>query len=143
MSPDSQKKFISVVNKRIALSISAGALIQDKERELLEINRTQDTVIDLLAHYPRAFIVGGAGTGKTWIGIKKLVRCVQSGGQALYLCYNRALAEAVSDIISDSRVDCYNMDALAYSLLKEKAASAPEQHGSKEYSVLISEYARI
>jgi hypothetical protein len=139
MSPDSQKKFISVINKRIALSISAGALIQDKERELLEINRTQDTVIDLLAHYPRAFIVGGAGTGKTWIGIKKLVCCVQSGGQALYLCYNRALAEAVSNIISDPRVDCYNMDALAYSLLKEKAASAPEQNGSKEYSVLISE----
>lgn len=71
LSPDAQKKFISVVNKRIALSISAGALIQDKERELLEINRTQDTVIDLLTHYPKAFIVGGAGTGKTWIGTKK------------------------------------------------------------------------
>ena len=139
LSPDAQKKFISVVNKRIALSISAGALIQDKERELLEINRTQDTVIDLLAHYPRAFIVGGAGTGKTWIGIKKLLRCVKGGGKALYLCYNKALAEAVGEIVSDSRVDCFNMDALAYSLLREKAASAPEHHGSKEYSNLISE----
>lgn len=139
LSPDSQKKFISVINKRIALSIAAGALIQDKERELLEINRTQDTVIDLLTHYSRAFIVGGAGTGKTWIGIKKLLRCVQSGGRALYLCYNRALAEAVNDIISDSCADCFNMDALAYSLLKDKATAAPERHGSKEYSALISE----
>lgn len=139
LSPDSQRKFISVINKRIALSISAGALIQDKERELHEINRTQDTVIDLLSHYPKAFIVGGAGTGKTWIGIKKILRCIQSGGKALYLCYNRALAEAVSDIIADSRADCYNVDALAYSLLKEKVASAPEHNGCKEYSILVSE----
>jgi hypothetical protein len=143
LSPDAQKKFISVINKRIALSISAGALIQDKERELFEINRIQDTVIDLLVHYPRAFIIGGAGTGKTWIGIKKLMRCAQSGWRGLYLCYNRALAEAVSDIISDSRVACYNMDALAYSLLKEKATIAPTLNGNKEYGALICELPNI
>ena len=71
MAPDAQKKFINLINKRVALSIAAGALIEDKERELAEINQTQDVVIDLLTHYRRAFIVGGAGTGKTWIGIKK------------------------------------------------------------------------
>ena len=137
LSPDAQKKFIGVINKRIALSISAGALIQNKERELLEINRTQDTVIDLLAHYPKAFIVGGAGTGKTWIGIKKIIRCIQDGGKALYLCYNKALAENVTAIISDSHADCHNIDSLAYALLKEKAATAPEKSRCKEYSSLI------
>jgi hypothetical protein len=139
LSPDNQKKFINVINKRIALSISAGALIQDKERELHEVNRTQDTIIDLLTHYQRVFVVGGAGTGKTWIGIKKLLRCVKSGGRALYLCYNKALAKFVAENVNDSRVDCYNMDALAYALLKEKACTAPEQNGIKEYSSLISE----
>jgi len=138
LSPDSQKKFISIINKRIALSICAGALIQDKERELLEINRIQDTVIDLLAHYPKVFIVGGAGTGKTWIGIKKILRCVQCGGQALYLCYNKALAENVENIVSDDRADCYNIDSFAYAILGGKAATAPEQNGCKEYSNLIS-----
>jgi len=139
LSPDSQKKFINVVNKRIALSISAGALIQDKERELQEINRTQDTVVDLLEHYPKAFIVGGAGTGKTWIGIKKIIRCVQGGGKALYLCYNRYLAEKVTSIVKNDRADCYNIDAFAYYFLKEKALSAPEQNGCKEYSNLIGD----
>ncbi|MBP2640447.1 MAG: hypothetical protein H6Q66_1398 [Firmicutes bacterium] len=139
LSPDSQKKFISIVNKRISLSIAAGALIQDKERELLEINRTQDTVIDLLAHYPKAFIVGGAGTGKTWIGIKKILRCVQCNGQALYLCYNKALAENVAAIVSNDRADCHNIDSFAYALLGGKTATAPEQNGCKEYSNLISD----
>ena len=137
LSPDSQRKFINVINKRIALSISAGALIQDKERELFEINRMQDTIIDLLVNYPRAFIVGGAGTGKTWIGIKKIIRCVQSGGRALYLCYNKALAEYVTSIINDNRADCHNIDSFAYCLLKDKVVSAPERNGCKEYSNLI------
>ena len=139
LSPDAQKKFINVINKRIALSISAGALIQNKERELLEINRTQDTVIDLLVHYPKAFIVGGAGTGKTWIGIKKVIRCVRSGGKALYLCYNKALAENVSAIISNNHVDCYNIDSYAHYLLQDKIATAPEKNGCKEYSALIDD----
>lgn len=139
LSPDSNKKFISIVNKRIALSIAAGALIQDKERELLEINRTQDTVIDLLTHYPKAFIVGGAGTGKTWIGIKKIIRCIRGGGSALYLCYNKALAENVSAIISDKHAICYNIDSYAYSLLGDKVATAPEQNGCKEYGALIGD----
>lgn len=143
LSPESQKKFISIVNKRIALSISAGALIQNKERELLEINRMQDTVIDLLAHYPKAFIVGGAGTGKTWVGIKKVIRCVQGGGRALFLCYNRALAENVKSIIADSRADCHNIDSFAYSLLREKAVSAPEWNGCKEYSNLIGDLSEL
>lgn len=137
LSPDARKKFINVINKRIALSISAGALIQDKERELFEINRTQDTVIDLLAHYPRAFIIGGAGTGKTWIGIKKTIRCIKGGGRALYLCYNKALAEHVAAIIGDKRADCHNIDSFAYLLLREKAANAPERNGCREYSNLI------
>jgi hypothetical protein len=138
-SPDSQRKFISIINKRIALSVAAGALIQDKERELNEINRTQDIVIDLLSNYPRAFIVGGAGTGKTWIGIKKVMRCVYGGGKALYLCYNKLLAEFVKKILADAHADCYNIDALAYAILKDKALSAPEHDGCKEYSALIED----
>lgn len=143
LSPDAQKKFISVINKRIALSISAGALIQDKERELFEINRTQDTIIDLLAHYPKAFIVGGAGTGKTWIGIKKIIRCVRSGGKALYLCYNKALAKYVSEIIADNNADCYNIDSYAYSLLGNIITTAPEKNGCKEYSALICDLSNL
>ena len=143
LSPDAQKKFINVVNKRIALSISAGALIQDKERELFEINRTQDVVIDLLVHYPKAFIVGGAGTGKTWIGIKKIIRCVRGGGNALYLCYNKALAENVSAIISSRYADCHNIDSYAYSLLGDKAITAPEKDGCKEYSKIIGDLSSL
>ncbi len=139
MAPDAQKKFISLINKRVALSIAAGALIEDKERELSEINQTQDVVIDLLSHYPRAFIIGGAGTGKTWIGIKKIKRCIAEGKRPLYLCYNRTLAERVQTHISSFDADVYSIDDLASSLLGDSAKDAPVSNGCKEYSDMLGQ----
>lgn len=138
MAPDSQKKFINLINKRIALSIAAGALIEEKERELVEINYTQDVVIDLLANYSRAFIVGGAGTGKTWIGIKKIRNCILSGKNALYLCCNRVLANVVRIHIGSEKASVYCMDDFAKVILGEKVENAKIVNGCKEYSELIS-----
>ena len=143
MAPDAQKKFISLINKRVALSIAAGALIEDKERELVEINQTQDVVIDLLIHYPRAFIIGGAGTGKTWIGIKKIKRCLAEGKLPLYLCYNRTLAERVKEHIDSSVADVYSIEDLATSLLGDLTIDAPEVNGCKSYSEIIGQLPTI
>ena len=137
MSPDSRKKFINIINKRIALSIAAGALIEDKERELNDINQTQDVIIDLLFHYPRAFIIGGAGTGKTWIGIKKIKRCILDGKKALYLCCNTVLAEYVRKQINNDDADVYSVEDYAYKILGDEAITAPEINGCKEYAALI------
>lgn len=139
MAPDSQKKFISLINKRVALSIAAGALIEDKERELEEINQTQDVVIDFLTHYSRAFIIGGAGTGKTWIGIKKIRRCLEAGKKGLFLCSNPVLADEVRGRINSKKAEVYSISDYAYRLLGDKALSAPEKHGCKEYADLLSE----
>lgn len=140
MSPDSQKKFIGLINKRVALSIAAGALIEDKERELAEINQTQDVIIDFLIHYPRAFIIGGAGTGKTWIGIKKIHRCLLDGGNPLFICYNSTLAEYVRGQVNNEKADIFSIDELAIEVLgKEAAAAAPVTNGCKEYASLFDE----
>ena len=139
MSPDAQKKFIDLINKRVALSIAAGALIEDKERELAEINQTQDVVIDLLAHYPRAFIIGGAGTGKTWIGIKKIKRCISEGKRSLYLCYNGTLAKRVKAHIESEDADVYSIDDLFISLLGDSVKSVPIVNGCKEYSDMLGQ----
>lgn len=136
LSPEARKKFIQLVNKRVVLSLSTGALLADREAQMAEMDQIQDTVIDLLAHYPRAFLAGGAGTGKTWIAIKKVRRCIQSGQSALYLCYNKALAEYVRTVLPE-QAECWNIDALAYKLLKDKALSAPENRGAKAYSDLL------
>ena len=136
-APDSQKKFISLINKRVALSVAAGALLEDKQRELAEINQTQDVVIDLLNNYIKAFIVGGAGTGKTWIAIKKAKRCAASGKKALFLCCNKTLASMVKGIIDNELIACYDLESLAFSIFGEKSMEVPVKNGIKEYSDLF------
>ena len=137
MSPEAQKKFINLINKRVALSIAAGALIEDKRRELEEINQVQDVIIDFLANYPRAFIVGGAGTGKTWIGIKKLRRGLASGKRVLYLCNNPILVNEVKEIVNNDSADVFTVEQLARKALGDRIEEAPCVNGCNEYSDLV------
>ena len=136
-SPDNSKRFIDLINKRIALSIAAGALLEEKERELTTINQTQDVVIDMLTNYKRAFVVGGAGTGKTWIAIKKLRRAAATGKKALYLCCNPILSQQVKTILNTSDIDVYYFDEF----IARTLGKSPEQlrlNGIHEYSNLLN-----
>ena len=94
-SPDQKTRFINTINKRIALSAAAGALIQIKEREFSKIDFMQDAVLDVLCNYHQIRILGGAGTGKTFIAMKKAIRDVSEGKDVLFLCCSKALSEFV------------------------------------------------
>ncbi len=94
-SPDQKIRFISTINKRIALSAAAGALIQIKEKEFSKIDFVQDAILDVLYHYHQIRILGGAGTGKTFIAMKKAKRDVLAGKDVLFLCCNKELSSFV------------------------------------------------
>lgn len=72
-SSDQRKRFIGLLDKRISLSAAAGALIPLREKELMKINLIQDSILDAVFNYRELRFVGGAGTGKTFIGVKKAV----------------------------------------------------------------------
>lgn len=88
-SVEQRKRFITVINKRISLSAAAGALIPIKEKEFLKIDFVQDGVLDILYHYHQVEIIGGAGTGKTYIAIKKALRDLHDSKSVLFLCCNK------------------------------------------------------
>lgn len=118
-------------------------MIEDKERELAEINQTQDVVIDLLSNYRRAFIIGGAGTGKTWIAIKKAKRFAIEGKKVLYLCCNETLASSVKKIVSEEKVDCFSLEMLAKTILLDHYDNVPLHDGVKEYSDAFSKVGNL
>lgn len=95
-SPEQRTRFISLINKRISLSAAAGALIPIKEKEFKLVNLIQDSIIDFLYNYNQVQVVGGAGTGKTFIAIKKAKRELLQEKKVLYVCKNKELAHFVS-----------------------------------------------
>lgn len=121
-SQEQRERFISVVNKRISLSAAAGALIPMKEKEFSKINFMQDSILDVLYHYKQVRIVGGAGTGKTFIAIKKLKRNAREySGHILFVCCNRELKDFVhSRVREDESVDCYVYDDLMLELIGDE-----------------------
>lgn len=120
LSNSQASKFIGLVNKRIALSVAAGALIPITERKLETINIVQDTTISLISNYKRTRIVGGAGTGKTWIAIKKIRQEDSLGHKCLYTSYNPTLVSYVREVINRDSVVCQSIESLFKRELLEK-----------------------
>lgn len=120
-SADQKQRFITLVNKRISISAAAGALIPIKNKEFEKINLVQDSIIDFLANYPQVQIVGGAGTGKTFMAIKKICRELALQHSVLYICRNRALSRFVECQCNNHRnLKSYNFDDYLDELLGTK-----------------------
>ena len=132
-SAEQRTRFISVINKRISLAAAAGALIPIKEKEFSKIDFVQESILDCLHNYKQVQIVGGAGTGKTFIGIKKAVRDCIDGKKVLFICCNSELAKFVDSKISDHyNIDSCTYDELMLKLLGEKYLQVtPNENGNR------------
>lgn len=132
-SIDQRNRFINVVNKRISLSAAAGALIPIKEKEFAKIDFVQDSVLDILFHYPQVKIIGGAGTGKTYIAIKKAKRDIILNRKVLFLCCNKELANFVnSKVDSDELFKCCTYEEVMLEILGEDYYKIPtNENGSR------------
>lgn len=77
---------------RVSLSDRRG----DAEHRRIALDAEQLAILDVAGDNPRAFVQGGAGTGKTVIARELLCRHARAGKRALYLCFTDALALAVA-----------------------------------------------
>lgn len=128
-------KFINLVNKRVALSVAAGALIPITEKKLETINLVQDAVISVLTNYKRIQVIGGAGTGKTWIAIKKLRQQASLGKKCLFTCYSDSLAKFVETQLGQDTVSAIAVENLFCTSLndEERDNISVDENGDKIY----------
>lgn len=141
-SPDQKTRFINIINKRISLSAAAGALIKIKEKQFAKIDFVQDSILDILYHYPQVRIIGGAGTGKTFIAMKKAARDAATGKKVLFLCCNKELARFVKEKVDSSDlIDFRTYESLVVEVVGEKAFSEADinENGNKACFDLVSE----
>lgn len=125
-SAEQRQRFINSVNKRISLSAAAGALIPIKKKQFEKINYLQESILDILYHYHQVQIIGGAGTGKTYIGIKKAVRDCEMGKRVLVLCCNEDLANNIRELLPmNENIQCKDYSGLMRDILGAEYDSAP------------------
>ena len=141
-SADQKTRFINTINKRISLSAAAGALIKIKEKEFAKIDFVQDSILDVLYHFPQVRILGGAGTGKTFIAMKKAKRDALSGKKVLYLCCNKELARFVQENTqSTAPIEFHTYESLVVTAIGEEAFSKAEinENGNRACFDLVSD----
>lgn len=127
---DMRERFISLINKRVSLSAAAGALIEYRNKQLEIINRVQDNYIYFLSNYNQAYITGGAGTGKTWIAIKKAKAEANRDKNVLLLCSSDFLARFMRKQVLNTNIESLtfrdlirrNIKDLDYDKIRENEA---------------------
>lgn len=124
-TPEQRVKFLAAINKQISMGAAAGALIEIKEKEFAQINLVQDSILDCLQNYQQVRIIGGAGTGKTYIGMKKAKRDAAAGKRVLFTCGSGELAAFVKKQLeqqlgSNSAIDIRTYDELVKKPPQEK-----------------------
>jgi len=96
---ETTKKFLKLIRKKVSISEAKGAVLNQKKKEIEKLNRIQDNLLDFIEDYKQLYIKGGAGTGKTWIGIKKIKRKLknENNKDVLMLCSSDMLAKFLKE----------------------------------------------
>lgn len=111
ITEEEQRDFLEMLQSKQNGHASMSAKLEVMRRWFDTIDFAQDCVLDLLQGYNRVQIVGGAGTGKTYIAMKKVLRDLDrfmgektESGQdrrILLLSRNRDLADRTREILRE------------------------------------------
>jgi len=65
---------------------------EEHEQRVDQMTRDQARTLDNLRYHRRLKVIGGAGTGKTWLALEQARRLAGQGQKVALLCYSRGLA---------------------------------------------------
>jgi hypothetical protein len=88
----------------------------DDAVDIDELTRQQFAALRGAFELPRVAIVGPAGSGKTLLALWKLDALLEEGKHALYVCFNKALAEYLRQANPEMSAAIISVDRLFYQL---------------------------
>lgn len=130
------------LDNRIQTDVSLRALMEMQKREISRLDYCQDVIIDMFQDKNRAAFQGSAGTGKTWIAMKKARQLAQEGKKVLFLCYNRYLRDILQIHLQDPgrSVHTYTFHGFLNSRMKHLLMDLSEAQGQGDaYIALMDE----
>ena len=103
VSKRERKVFLDSLAKEISPK-AIGHFISETDRIILRHTTAEYHVLDMLRGNRQLVVQGGPGSGKTWLALEQAFRFANDGLQVLFLCYNVALAQQLSVLVSKRKV---------------------------------------
>ena len=72
----------------------------EHEQRVQQMTQDQSAILGFLRNQNRAAIVGGAGSGKTWLALEQTRRLAKEGQSVALVCYSRGLARFLQRVTS-------------------------------------------
>lgn len=100
---------------------SIRAKIEDADAAFHHLTEGQYRMLEVMQDYPRLFVNGGAGSGKSMLACMRASELAESGKTVLLLCFNRFLSDYLKQQISidKDKIDVYHYDKLAKKVIQE------------------------
>ncbi len=92
--------FIEMVGSNISRYVNLEQYYKIRENELDQVNQIQDYLLDAISEKNRCIFQGSAGSGKTFIAMKKALKNYYSKINTLFLCFNSELRFSIQNYIS-------------------------------------------
>jgi len=77
----------------------------EHEERVRQLTQDQTSILGLLRNQHRVAIVGGAGSGKTWLALEQTRRLAKAGQSVALVCYSRGLARFLQGVTAEWRRD--------------------------------------
>jgi hypothetical protein len=120
LSHSDKTNFLSLFSRSLSIPMSIARIIEEQEKRLSLTDTCQEYLLDLFEDKNRIAFQGAAGTGKTWIAMKKSERLAGSGKRVLFLCYNNTLCAFIKEKLSSSEnTDVMTFHSFAMALLRD------------------------
>jgi Nuclease-related domain/UvrD-like helicase C-terminal domain/PhoH-like protein len=75
----------------------------EHEERVRQMTQDQTSILGFLRHQQRAAVVGGAGSGKTWLALEQARRLAKDGQAVALVCYSRGLARFLQRVTAQWR----------------------------------------
>lgn len=121
-SPITNKVFQLLLPKEVRIAEKVSIQINNSENALIALTEQQSQILGAMKRNKQLCVVGGAGTGKTILAIKRAQELMDSGLKIAFICYSRKLPFWIQ-----SRLELKNGSVVNnyYKLAKEYIDKAP------------------
>lgn len=99
---------------------------QEDDKSINRLTRQQFAALKGAFELPRVAILGPAGAGKTVLAIWKLKALIEEGRSAIYVCFNRALADFLQTQNPECAASIVSVDRLFHGIVKPQTISADQ-----------------